>query len=396
MQDTLAKNRRFYAILAMLVLPLSGLGIDIYVPSLPAVSEYYGVDKALVQLSVTTYMLGLGLVQLFGGSLSDSFGRKKPFLIAMALFIVASFWVPFSKDIYQLLLFRLIQGGSIAVVIVPMRSVILDLFTGHELLKMLNYMTIAWSIGPIIAPAIGGYFQHYFGWQSNFYFLTLYSVVMFLLVLIYMPETSAYRHSFHIAEILKRYKKIIFSRQFVAGLLMNGVLYSFVIIFGIVGPFLIQVVMGYSAIEFGRVALLMGVAWFMGTMSNRFLLHINLRIKTKVCLLLMTLIVVLMLVLALTTFNLYSVTIPTFFLFWVAGILFPNYFAHSLALFPKATGSANALFGSAIFVIAGVSSALATLLKSNSILPLTFAYLMLLALCFCIFFGIMQPAAHQK
>src|SRR3990167_334963 len=127
------QNKYFLATLALLVIPISGLGIDIYVPSLPAVSDYFGVEKALVQLSITTYMLGLSLLQLFAGGISDSFGRRKPFLVAMFIFVIASFCVPFSQDIYQLLFLRLMQGMTVALTVVPMRSVISDLFDGREL-----------------------------------------------------------------------------------------------------------------------------------------------------------------------------------------------------------------------------------------------------------------------
>src|SRR5579872_1147223 len=88
-------NKYFLVYLSFFIIPISGLAIDIYVPSLPSVMHYFNVDAALTQLSITIYMVGLGISQLFAGAISDSFGRKKPFLIAMFIFIIATTCVPF-------------------------------------------------------------------------------------------------------------------------------------------------------------------------------------------------------------------------------------------------------------------------------------------------------------
>ena len=381
------QNKYFLATLALLVIPISGLGIDIYVPSLPAVSDYFGVEKALVQLSITTYMLGLSLLKLFAGGISDSFGRRKPFLVAMFIFVIASFCVPFSQDIYQLLFLRLMQGMTVALTVVPMRSVISDLFDGRELYKMMNYMTMAWSIGPIIAPAIGGYLQFYFGWQASFYFLGFYSLIIFILVYFCLPETSQYRHAFHVGQIISRYQTVLFNSKYVVGLILNGMLYSLIIIFSVVGPFLIQTVLHYSAIQFGQISLLMGLAWFLGTMTNRFLIDIALDIKSKICFWLMLIISVMMLAIVLwMPMTIYNIVIPIFIILWVGGIVFPNYFARSVSLFPQMTGSANALFGTSVFLLAGISSGLSTFLKSTSELPLAIAYVVLIVFCLVVYY----------
>lgn len=386
------EKRYFLAILALLIIPISGLSIDIYVPSLPAVSQYFNVDKSSVQLSITTYMIGLGLLQLFAGSISDSFGRRQPFIIAMIIYIICTLLVPQSINIQQLLLLRFIQGSAVALCIVPMRSVFIDLFQGNELYKMMNYMTMAWSIGPIIAPAIGGYLQHYFGWKANFYFLAIYSSITFILIFLFVPETSQHRHSFHPYEIFQRYLQIIFHWKYFSGLLIDSLLYSIIILFGIVAPFLIQTVLHYTPVEFGHMTLMMGLAWFLGSMTCRCILHYEFDNKIKICLWLTFLISLAMLIVAyLTPLNIYNIMIPIFALLWVGGTVFPNYFARSLSLFPKISGSANALFGSSVFFIAGIISIFGTFLKSNSEIPLAIAYVILTLLCLIIFYLSLIP-----
>ena len=382
MQSTQLINKYRIVSIALLILPISGLSIDIYVPSLPAVSNYFGVDKAAVQLTITTYMIGLGLMQLFAGGISDSYGRQKPMFYSLGIYILSTLFIPFAHNINQLLALRFIQGATVGLTVVPMRSVFSDLFEGRELQKMMIYSTMVWSIGPIIAPAIGGYIQHYIGWQANFYLLALYSFSIFVAAWFYLPETSQHRHPFKINAILKRYIEISLDWQFAVGVLINGLLYSFIILFSIVGPFLIQSVLGYSAIYYGHISLLLGFAWFLGTMTNRFLIDIHIMTKTLFGLIFMLIIALIMLYVAiLFPLKPMNVVLPVSIIFWTGGIIFPNYFAKNMALFPKVTGSANALFGSFIFIIAGISSAVGTLLKSSTDLPLICAYIIIIILC---------------
>lgn len=376
------RQKQFFALLALFIIPISGLGIDIYVPSLPAVSHFFGVEKALVQLTVTAYMVGLGIMQLFAGGISDSYGRRYPFLISMFLYLIATLLIPFSHTIQQLISLRFVQGLTVGLIIVPMRSIISDLFQGKAYYKMINYMTMAWSIGPIIAPAIGGYLQSFFGWQANFYFLAIYSFIGFILVAFYLKETSLHHHPFHIKPILLRYREIIFHKNYLIALGINGLLYSIIILFTIVGPFLIQTVLKYSAIDFGHVALLTGLAWFLGGMTNRFLLHIDANKKSKLCFSMMLAISIIGFIIDIIyPMNIYLVVLPIIFILYVGGIVFPNYFAKAMHLFPKMSASANALFGSFLFLIAGLASGLGTLLKSTTEIPLMITYIVFISLC---------------
>lgn len=375
-------NKYYLAVIVLFITPLSGLSIDIYIPSLPAVSHYFGVEKAMSQLSISAYMLGLGVMQLFAGAITDSFGRKRPFIIAMVIFIIATFLVSFSSNIYQLLFLRLIQGIAIATVVSPMRAVISDLFSGREFYKMANYMTMAWSIGPIIAPAIGGYLQHLFGWQSCFIFLGLYSGLGLLLIWLFLPETSPQQHPFHLYNISKRYREIIVHPLFLRGVLLNSMLYSMIILFAAVGPFLIQDVLHFSAIQFGYFSLLTGLAWFFGTFTNRFLIDVEFHIKAKYCLWSMLLISI---ITFMATFyfplSIYIILVPVFSLFWIGGIIFPDNFARVVSLFPHSAGSVSSLFAAFVFLITAFNSGLGTYLKSTTATPLLGAYVLLMTIC---------------
>lgn len=376
------KQRRFFLLLTLFIIPTSGLSVDIYIPSLPAMTQFFHTDKALIQLTITLYMFGMGVMQIFAGAISDSFGRKRPFLIGSSIFVLINLLIPFVPTISMLLILRLLQGLAVGLLIVPMRSVIPDLFTGKEMHKMMSYAVTAWSIGPIVAPLIGGYLQQALGWQANFYFLFFYSLIGLLAVLFFMPETSAHRHPFCLPTIFNNAKEIFSNFDYIRGLLSNGLLYSIIILFAVVAPFLVQNVLHYSAVQFGHVALLIGVAWFLGSLTNRFTIQVEFMKKLKFCLSLMIAINIVMLILALVWgLNIYLFMIPVVLLCYLGGTIFPGYFSNAIALFPTKTGSANAFMGAFVFMIPSVVSAFGTLLKSNTQLPLAMAYLAIVLVC---------------
>lgn len=380
-------EKYFFAIIPLLIIPISGISIDIYVPSLPAVKQYFSTSQSMVQLTITTYMIGFGVMQLLSGSITDSIGRKKPFVISMLIYICATLLVPFSGDIDQLLFLRFIQGIAVGCFNVSMRTVISDLFTGKEFFKIINYVTIVWALGPIIAPGIGGYLQYYFGWYASFYSLAAYALIMFIFSVVFIPETLKEKKPFQLIHIVTSYREILFNLDYLIALICLGLLYSLLILFGVVGPFLIQTMLHSSSIAFGQIALLMGVAWFLGNTTNRFLIMINHTKKVMFCLWSMLVTVMMMLLLAVSLeINIYNVIIPLFIILYFGGVAFPIFFAQAIAQFPKSSGTANALIGAFMVLIAGCSSGFGTLLKSNTQIPFTITFMSIIAVCLFLFY----------
>lgn len=382
---TLNHKKYFLAVLVIMIVPLSGLSTDIFVPSLPALQSYFATSQSLVQLTVTAYLAGLGLMQLFAGGISDSFGRKKPFAIATFLFLLVTLLIPLSTSIDEMIAFRFIQGVMVATMIVPMRAVMSDLFEGKAFQKMVTYMAFGWSIGPIIAPFIGGYLQHYFGWQACFYFLLIYTAIIFVMITVFMPETSHYRHDFKLFSILKRYKKMLTNKEYLTALITNGLLYSMVILFMTVVPFLTKKVLHFTPVQYGHLALLMGVAWSVGSIGNRFLIHISVQSRAKICISIMIAFSILFLLSAiLLPLTIYMLLTPVLIIYIAGGMLITSYFAYGLSIFPKSAASANSLFGALVFLIPSFISSIGTLLKSTSAVPLSMAFVVLTGMILCV------------
>lgn len=151
---------------------------DMYLPSLPAMGDYFQTASSMVQLGLTTSMIGLAAGQILFGPLSDRYGRRIPLLAAMWLFIVSTILCLFARDIHQFVAFRLVQGIAGAGGIVIARSVAADKYSGKELAKMLAVIGAINGVAPVVAPIIGGVFTEAIGWQGIFGILLGLGVVL--------------------------------------------------------------------------------------------------------------------------------------------------------------------------------------------------------------------------
>lgn len=378
---TVIKNNKWLVVLiAFMGVPLNGLGIDIFVPALPAIAHYYSVTKELAQLNVGVYLFGFGIVQLFVGGIVDSIGRRKPYLFGVVIYLCSTLLIIYAGNIYIMLVARFIQGVAIGCIQVSSRAIIFDNATPETLPKMANYMSITWSLAPIIAPALGGYLQEYFNWQATFWFLFIYALIVGSLFLKFVPETLQQTKKFSLEHLLSGYTTVLSSGGFWVGALCLGVVYSSLVLFNTVAPFLIEEVLKHSPIFFGYVALSMGAAWMLGGIINRILsgkssYHLAIKKRINYCLIIVFISVVTMISLSFYSLNVAVVAIPMAIIIIFSGIMFPNYFAANMALFPKLAGTCGALTGALAILLASVYSSIGTLLKTNTQLPLAISLL---------------------
>lgn len=387
-------NKTWILILSLMMVPMTGLTIDIYTPSLPYITHYFNSTDTLTQLSISIYVFGYSMSQSFYGAISDSLGRRNLILGGLFLYVVASLTAPLAANMGTLLLVRFLQGVGVGGPGVLTRSIFSDCFTGKELTKFSNYITIAWAAGPIVAPFIGGYLQGYFGWEASFYFMSAYGFLALIFSLLFLPETINHYHPFKISNVLNSYKIIITHKVFIGLALIIALGYSLIVIFNVVGPYLIQKVLGYSPIDYGHIVLFLGLAWFLGNVTNRFLIEkisqhsiINSNIIISIIL------SIIMLGIAVAGYtNIYVVIIPVLLLFYSVGIAFPNFFGKAISLFPKMGGIASASLGSLVSMGGAVTSAVISLVHTNTQLPLAAIYFAAMITFATIYVLIVKPS----
>lgn len=152
--------------------------MDMYLPTLPAMSDFFQTTSSKVQLGLTTSMVGLAIGQLVFGPLSDKYGRRSPLLAAMGLFLISTVGCIFSRDISQFVLWRFVQGVAGAGGVVISRSIAADKYSAHELAGMLATIGAVNGIATVVAPIGGGALADFGGWHGIFWFLFALGVLL--------------------------------------------------------------------------------------------------------------------------------------------------------------------------------------------------------------------------
>ena len=349
-------HQGFSTILALSLIPLSGFATDVYLPSLPAMAKDLHVSPAAIQLSLVLFMFSTGISQIFIGSILDSFGRFKISIVSLALFSATSFIIAIVPNIYVIYLMRIIQGIAIAFIVVGKRAYFVDIYSGEKLKSYISLFAIIWACAPIMAPFLGGYLQSIFGWRSNFYFLGMLSLLFLVLELIYSGETLKYFHPFKMKAIAQTYRGMLKAADFTLGLLIIGVCFGLVIIYSLSSPFIIQNVLGHSAVATGYSSLLSGLSIMMGGIIAKSLLKKPLANKMITALAIQIGLVVLMISTTQLGSNLYTLIGFTIGIHICGGFIFNIIYGYCLSRFSKNAGVASGLTGGAMYMVSSVFS----------------------------------------
>ncbi|ATL42924.1 MFS transporter [Elizabethkingia sp. HX WHF] len=389
------KHQFIATILAFAVIPMSGLATDIYLPSMPSMAEDLHLPEARIQLTLTFYLISYGISQFFSGALVDAFGRYKISIMALLLFVV-SFWITgHTQNIYVIYLMRIVQGILSGLVVVSKRAFFVDVYDGEKRKHYLSIMTIVWSLGPIIAPFIGGYLQKSFGWQSNFTVLAAYSLIILILELIFSGETIKNKNPFHIGFLWNEFKTMLGTLDFFFGMLMCGVSYALIMFYNLCGPFIIEHKLGYSSVTTGYLSLLMGLAWMSGGFLGKALISRPFLPKLRYSNFLQLLFIVLMFASSFYIENLFTLVVFAFVIHVTAGFMFNNYFAYCLGRFPKSAGISGGITGGVVYIITSVVSyGIAAIIKPVQQTGIAEGYFAIGVLGFIILSFIKRKKAH--
>jgi DHA1 family bicyclomycin/chloramphenicol resistance-like MFS transporter len=152
--------------------------MDMYLPTLPAMSVYFRTTSSMVQLGLTTSMAGLAAGQLFFGPLSDKYGRHPVLSVALMLFLLSTAGCIFSENILQFITLRFLQGVSGAGGVVLSRSIAADKYSARELAGVLAVIGGINGVATVAAPIAGGFLADASGWQGIFWSLFLLGTIL--------------------------------------------------------------------------------------------------------------------------------------------------------------------------------------------------------------------------
>lgn len=391
------QNTKVATLLSFLLIPLSGLITDIYIPSMPHMALDLHQSESAIQLTLTLFLVSYGASQFIAGSLIDSYGRFRLVLFSLGIFVITNLVIVATHSIEMIYGMRIIQGITTGFIVTAKRAFFVDVYEGEKRKHYLSMMSIVWSSAPVIAPFIGGYLEKYFSWQANFYVLAGYGIIMLLLEWIFSGETVRGWRSFKLSQIIGDYKVMLRDRLFVCGILLCGLAYGSTMIFGLSGSFIIEHRMHYSPVVAGYAALMMGLAWMSGGFLGKLFIDKPFLPKLRWSNALQIVCIVLMIISTLWVYNIYSMLAFAFLVHVCVGFIFNNYFAFCLGRFPHMSGVASGFAGGANYIITSIASYAAVgLLKPNDQFELGFGYLGTAILAFIILQWVLKKRLFER
>jgi DHA1 family bicyclomycin/chloramphenicol resistance-like MFS transporter len=242
------------------------LSTDMYVTAFPSVEAGFGTSTSAVQLTLTTFFVGMGLGQLVGGPYSDQRGRRLPLLAGTVLVVAASVVCALAPSIGVLMVARLLQGFGGGWVMVVARAVIVDLAHGTQLVRVLNVVMGIGGIAPVLGPLFGAAILGFGDWRTTFWVLAALGVLMFVAAAVVVPESLPRdrRHAGGLRTFRRAARQLIADRRFVGYVVTACAAFVGVFAYVATSPFILQTMNGLSptayAIDFAANAGAMTIA----------------------------------------------------------------------------------------------------------------------------------------
>jgi len=266
---TLVPRSAAYVALLVALGSFGPLTMSIYTPVMPSVGVDLGAGADGVKLTLTTYMLGFAVGQLFYGPLSDRYGRRPVLLGGLIFFTAATFGCSFAPSIGGLIGLRVLQGLGAASGSVLGRALTRDAYTFQEMPLVMSWISLGQNIAPSLAPTLGGFLGEWAGWRATFWFVGAFGTILLVVALVGLRETNEYRSDrIDLGKLLRGSGEMLRDHQFLGNVLTLG--FAFAINFGMLAgvPFILQETLGFSPREFGLIVLLSVAGFTTGTLVN--------------------------------------------------------------------------------------------------------------------------------
>lgn len=371
----MSRKQYFFIILILGSLAtVSPFSIDMYLPGFPRIAADLKTTIDKVQLSLTSYLIGICLGQVIYGPLLDRFGRKKPLYAGLILYVIASFGCAMTSSVDALITMRFFQAMGGCVGLVASQALVSDLFAADKRAEVFSLITLVIAVSPMIAPTVGGYVTASIEWQ--WIFIILAGIVSLILAAIYffLPTGRDADNSVSLRPkaVLNGYTTVITQPQFLIYTLAGGLATAapFAYIAGSSDVFMN--IYKVSEQQYGWIFAFLAIAMIGSTQLN----HILLKKYTSEQIIKVTLVYqsivgfVLILGVYNNWFGLFSLIGMMFVFLTGQGLTGPNASALSLAPFKKHTGSASALMGSWRMGAGAIISAIVSLLHNNTAMPM--------------------------
>ena len=371
----MSKKENFVLILILGALcTISPFSIDMYLPGFPAIAENLNTSISNVQLSLTAYLVGIAIGQLFYGPLLDKYGRKKPLYAGLVIYILTSIACAYTFSVDHLIIMRFLQAIGGCVGMVAAQALVRDLFPINKTAQVLALLTLVIAVSPMVAPTVGGYVTAHFGWQMVFFVLAAITLLILVGIKWYLPAGAQPDTTISLRpkKVMRNYLMVLKNRQFFVYMLVGGIAGAapFAYIAGSADVFMNRY--GISETGYGWIFALLATAMIGSTQMNHFLLRkFSSEQIIKVSLIYQSVVGLIMILgVWMQWLNVYSLICLMFIFLTGHGLNSPNTAALSLAPFSKNAGSASAMMGSVRMAMGGITSAIVSVFHTGTALPM--------------------------
>ncbi|MEV7470667.1 multidrug effflux MFS transporter [Streptomyces kronopolitis] len=374
------------------------LSMDMYLPALPQVTAALHSPAATVQLTLTTCLAGMALGQMIVGPMSDKWGRRRPLLAGMVIYVLATALCAVATNAEVLIAFRLLQGLAGAAGIVIARAMVRDLYDGVAMARFFSTLMLISGVAPVVAPLIGGQILRITDWRGVFVVLTAVGVALTLVVWRRLAETlpPERRHPGGLGAALRTMRDLLADRVFAGYLLVGAFAFAALFAYISASPFVVQEIYGASPQTFSLLFGLNSVGLVvLGQINGKLLVgRVRLDAVLGTGLAVVALAAAALLAMSSGVFG-HVGLVPTaaglFVLMAAMGLVMPSTNTQALLRTPHAAGSASALLGTSTFLLGSVASPLVGIEGERTAVPMALVQLSCAVLALVSFLGLCRP-----
>ncbi len=347
---------------------------DMYLPGFPAMARDLNTDVSQIALTLTSYLIGISLGQLIFGPILDRFGRKKPLVVALLIYMCAAAGCALSPSLNVLIVLRFFLAIGACVGMVGSRSIVRDIFSGPGIARGLSLLMMIFGVAPIIAPSVGGFLVSFLGWRWLFGILVIIGGLILLPVGLLLKESHGPDPSvsLRLDRVVLGFLSVFRERTFVLNAVAVGAASG--LLFGYLSgsPFVVIDLFGFTVIQASWILALYGLAGILGNQLNRLLLRTRQSLSILVSATMVQFLAGLVLVAGSLLGSLPHAAYLAllFVLLFCFGLIAPNATGRALEPFSRNAGSASALIGCMQMGAGACTSGFLSYLHNGTALPM--------------------------
>ena len=358
-------------ILASLV-ALGPLSTDAYVPGLPDLAQDLQSSASTAQLSVTTCLVGLAVGQLVAGPLSDTVGRRRPLILGLAVYTVASLLCAVAPNVAVLVAFRGVEGLGGAFALVIAYACVRDRYHGKAAARYFSLLLLVTGLAPVLAPLLGAQLLNVAGWRAVFIALTMLSSLLLVACVVALPDSlpTDARQPGGVRATRSVYVRLLKDRQLVRYALCNAFVFASMFAYISGAPFVLENLHGLSPQQFSLVFAVNAVGLVAAAHINGHLVrHVDARVPLRAGVIGSAVGGIALLLLAVNDAGLWPLLAGFFIAVASVGLVLPNAAALALENHGPNAGAAAALLGFGQFLLGGLAAPLVGIRAANDAVP---------------------------